>query len=345
MKIHFACYPLLLLIRFSSRFLLRLLTSFGFALFFFNSPVIAQVKRIVAIGSSSTAGVGATSKDSCWVSLLNNYYKCRLGIIDSAYNLGVAGSNNYNGMPTGYVPPASRPNPDPNHNVTRAVTILNNLSSTVNGVVIVNFPTNNYNTYSIAEIMNSLQMIFDSVTARGNRCFISTTQPRNDAAFNTSPVKKKLADIKDSIINRFGDYVLNFWDGMFDPADTTILAKYSYGDMIHFNNAGHRVLFERVLAKNIFGLPVWYSKSSGNLDEPSSWGSNPDGSGTSPSGFTADNQLFCIVNNPSPTIGANWTISGKNTQVIVGDGIIPVNFMIPGNFQVNITAAKTNSCY
>jgi hypothetical protein len=193
--------------------------------------------------------------------------------------------------------------------------------------------------------MSSLQTIFDSATARGNRCFISTTQPRNDAAFNISSVKKKLADIKDSIINRFDQYAINFWDGMFDPADTTILTKYSSGDLIHFNNAGHRVLFERVVAKNIFGLPVWYSKASGNLDELSTWGSNPDGSGNSPADFSADGQLFYIVNNPAPSIGANWTIGGKDTELIAGDGITPVNFVIPANRQVNIIATKTNSCY
>ncbi len=336
-KIFFNCYQ--------SK-LIRLSLAVLYFTFFINcNQVNAQIKRIVAIGSSSTAGSGATSKDSCWVSLLNNYYKCRLNIIDSAYNLGVPGISNYDAMPTGYIPPSSRPYPDAVHNVSRAVSILSNLSNPANGVVIVNFPTNGYITYSIAEIMSSLQTIYDSVTLRGNRCYISTTQPRCDGSYNTSASKKKLAEIKDSIINRFNKYALNFWDGMFDPADTTILAKYSCGDLIHFNNAGHMVLFERVIAKNIFDLPVWYSKAMGNLEYLSTWGSNNDGSGTNPSSFTTDNQLFNIVNNPSPVIAGNWILSGKNTQLIIGDGITPVHLIIPANVKVSIAGSITGSCY
>ena len=37
--------------------------------FIYSSQANAQVKRIVAIGSSTTVGYGATVKDSCWVSL------------------------------------------------------------------------------------------------------------------------------------------------------------------------------------------------------------------------------------------------------------------------------------
>ena len=312
-----------------------------------NSQVaFSQIKRIVAIGSSTTAGVGATSPDSGWVCLLNQYYKCRLGIIDSAYNLGVAGTDNYYAMPTGYVSPPARPAPDTAHNVSKACFILSDLSSAAHGVVIVNFPTNDYNTFSIAEIMSSLQTIYDYATKAGHPCFISTTQPRGDDNFNTPAVKRKLADIKDSIISRFGTaHTLNFWDGMFNPADSTILAKYSSSDLVHFNNAGHRVLYERVITKNIFGLPVWYSKPNGNLDGLATWGSNTDGSGSSPESFATDNQVFNVVNNTQPTIGANWILSGKNIQLIIGDGILPIDFIVPPGLTISITSPVINSCY
>ena len=194
--------------------------------------------------------------------------------------------------------------------------------------------------------MNSLQLIYDSATGTGNRCFITTTQPRTDGIFNTSDVKRKLADIKDSIINRFGiANTLNFWDGMYNPEDTSILDKYSSGDMIHFNNAGHRELFDRVVAKNIFNLPVWYSKSSGSLNNLATWGSNTDGSGNNPTSFTADFQLFNVVNNPAPTITANWTLSGNNTRLVIGNGITPVNFIVPTGLKVSTSNPPINSCY
>ena len=319
----------------------------GFLLVFINiNQSFSQNKRAVVIGSSTAAGTGASSVDSGWVNLLNNYYKCRLGIADSVYNLGIPGADNYRGMPTTYVPPVSRPLPDPDHNISKAGFLLKDVTVATDGVVIVNYPTNRYNTYSIDEIMSSLQIIYDSAISVGNRCFVSTTQPRNDGAFNTSAVKRKLADIKDSIISRFGnEHTINFWDGMYDPADTTILDKYSFGDLIHFNDAGHRELFERVVAKNIFNLPVWYSKSTGYLDNLTTWGSNINGSGNNPTSFTADYQVFNIVNNPSPTILANWIISGNNTRLIIGDGITPVNFIIPAAFKVSISNPPINNCF
>jgi hypothetical protein len=306
----------------------------------------SQVKRVIAIGSSTTAGNGATTIDSSWVRYLNRFYKCQLGIADSVYNLGVPGSDFYRAMPTGYLPPAFRPFPDTVHNISKGRFLLKDILNPADGVVIVNYPTNNYNTYSFADILNSLQLIYDSATSAGNRCFITTTQPRTDGVFNTSAVKRKLADIKDSIINRFGtEHTLNFWDGMYNPADTSILDKFSSGDMTHFNNAGHRELFDRVVAKNIFSLPVWYSKSSGSLNELANWGSNIDGSGNNPTSFTADFQLFNIVNNPSPTITANWTLSGNNTRLVIGNGSTPVNFIIPDGLKVSISNPPITTCF
>jgi len=179
--------------------------------------VSAQNKRFVAIGSSTTAGYVTTSADSGWVARFAKYYKCQTGIADACINYGEAGSDVYAGMPTGYQPPPGRPGYNPASNVTKAVNTLKTLVNPDDGVIIVNYPTNNYNTYSLAEIMNCLQVIYDSATGSGNRCFIATTQPRSDALFSSSAMKKKLADIKDSIISRFGvEHTVNFWDGMLD---------------------------------------------------------------------------------------------------------------------------------
>jgi hypothetical protein len=217
----------------------------------------SQSRKMAAVGSSTTAGTGAFPSDSSWVRRFSYYYKNQSGILDSAYNLGVGGYPVYKGMPSTYVPPPGRDGPDPSKNVSKAVSLLSDVAIPSNGVIIINYPTNGYDVYSIAEIMNCLQIMYDSAVMGGNKCYITTTQPRTDGSFNTSAMKKKLADIKDSILNRFGTInTINFWDGMFNPADTTILAAYSAGDNIHFNNTGHRILFERVVAKNVFAVAL-----------------------------------------------------------------------------------------
>jgi len=267
-------------------------------------------RKIAVIGSSTAAGVGPSVIDSAWVNRVNYYYKNQLAAIDTTYNLAVSGTTSYSGMPTSYIAPGGRPSPDPAHNVSKAVSLLSDLPIPSNGVIIVNFPTNGYDTYSVAEIMSSLQLIYDSATAGGNRCFICTTQPRSDGAFGGSAIKRKLADIKDSIINRFGlAHTINFWDGMFNPADTTILSAYSAGDNTHFNNTGHRMLLNRVMAKNIFSLT--YTPSTGDYR-----------SNVSPTGLWSDVTSWQTYN------GTAWVaaVSSPNfndgtVTVLAGDSI------------------------
>ncbi len=78
----------------------------------------------------------------------------------------------------------------------------------------------------------------------------------------------------------------------------------------------------------------YYSKSSGNLNTLSTWGTNTDGSGTAPANFTNDYQIFNIRNNAAPTISANWTVSGSGSRVIVGNGTDACTFTVSGTNRV-----------
>jgi len=217
--------------------------------------VFPQTRKIVALGSSTTAGLAASPIDSAWVNRLNHYYKAELHLVDMVYNFGVAGNTFYSAMPSGYHTTIRPIQPDATRNVTKAVGLLKGLPDPANGVIIVNFPSNGYDYMSVEEVINGLQVIYDSATRYGNQCFITTTQPRTDGDFGTSRVKKKMAAIKDAIIKRFGEeHSINFWDGLYNPADTTIRPAYAAGDNMHLNNKGHRILFQRVVEKNMFGL-------------------------------------------------------------------------------------------
>lgn len=74
---------------------------------------------------------------------------------------------------------------------------------------------------------------------------------------------------------------------------------------------------------------IFYSKSTGDLNDLTTWGDNPDGSGNNPANFTAAGQTFNVVNNAAPTISAPWTVSGATSKVVVGNGIDPVTFTVP----------------
>jgi hypothetical protein len=76
----------------------------------------------------------------------------------------------------------------------------------------------------------------------------------------------------------------------------------------------------------------YYSKSTGSLNVLSTWGTATNGTGTSPTNFTNSNRIFNVRNNATPTIAANWTVSGTGSKIIVGDGTAACNFQIPSTF-------------
>ena len=91
----------------------------------------------------------------------------------------------------------------------------------------------------------------------------------------------------------------------------------------------------------------YYSRSTGNLNVLSTWGTAVNGTGTSPTNFTAANQIFNVRNNATPTIGAAWTVSGSGSKIVVGDGTAACNFQIPSGFtcsgKIDVAANATLS--
>lgn len=213
---------------------------------FFTLPVAAQTDRIALQGSSTANGYGVPD-DSSLAGRLKNYYK-QLGRIDTLYKIAISGYSCYEGMPTGYQPPAGRPAPDPSYNITRVLS--RNPRPTI---VIVNYPSNGYDYMTIGEILDCLQTIRFTAESQGARCYITTTQPRD--GFTTAN-RLKLRSIRDSIMARFGQYAIDFWTPVVNTANNTIRTEFALGDGIHLNAAGHRVLFEQVLAAQLLDNSV-----------------------------------------------------------------------------------------
>jgi len=100
------------------------------------------------------------------------------------------------------------------------------------------------------------------------------------------------------------------------------------------SNTAHLYTDDAIYSHNINAnaYTAYYSKSTGNLNLTSSWGTNPDGSGTAPANFTGNQCTYFVRNNAAPTIGANWTVSGLGSKIIVGDGTNACNFTIPAAY-------------
>ncbi len=204
-----------------------------------NPCVRAQSFHIVVLGSSTAAGAGPSSPDSAWV----NRYRAYLQQIhpqNQVTNLAVGGTNTYKIMPDWFTPPAGRPATNPAKNVTQAISLGAD-------AIIVNMPSNDASAgYDVNEQMTNFITISQSADSTGIPVWICTTQPRN---FPPSKIQIQI-NVRDSVLSYFGNFAIDFWSGF---ADSTNQPKtiFDSGDGVHLNDAAHRILFERVAAKNI----------------------------------------------------------------------------------------------
>ena len=209
------------------------------------APNTYAQKKLAIVGSSTSACVGPSDPNNCYVARLKTYFNKVSPydtIIDNSY--AVAGYNCYRGMPSYYIPPYSWANlqPDTLHNITAAL-------ASHPDVVLVNYPTNGYDSLRVDSILFCLRTIKSAANNAGVPCFVTTTQPRT---LFTATARAKLKELRDSIMLEMGFFAINFWDGIADPVDYSILPVYAAADGIHLNDSGHAILAQRVTAKNIF---------------------------------------------------------------------------------------------
>ena len=87
----------------------------------------------------------------------------------------------------------------------------------------------------------------------------------------------------------------------------------------------------------------YYAKSSGDLSVLTNWGTNSDGTGSNPANFTTANSNYYIINQTSPVISGDWTVSGTNSRIIIGNGTAAVNLSVGGNLSVGSIQINKNS--
>ncbi len=208
-------------------------------------------KRVAIMGSSTAVGSGASTYQLSWAGRLEESFNKNTGDgIDTVfYNIAIGGYNTYQEMPSGFIPPMGRPAPDPLFNVTKAL-------SCNPDVVIINLPSNDVGAgFSITETMDNFRLMYNSINASGAKCYIATSQPRNDYSVLQ---RQALLEMKDSINNQFGYFAIDFWDDLVTTDGLNMLRddRRDPSSAIHPNDLGHDFLFGRVRDKNIFGIIV-----------------------------------------------------------------------------------------
>jgi lysophospholipase L1-like esterase len=224
-------------------------------------PAFAQ-KKVVIMGSSTAAGYGASTYQLSWAGRLESNFNMNAtdGIDTTFFNIAVGGYSTYLEMPAGYVPPAGRPASDPMANITKALSYNPD-------VVIINLPSNDVGAgYSITETMYNLRLMYNSISLSGAKCYITTSQPRNDYS---DVQRQALLEMKDSILTQFPAFSINFWDDLVTSDGMNMLRddRRDPTSPVHPNDIGHGFLFGRVQDKNIFGvvLPLQLTRFNARL--------------------------------------------------------------------------------
>jgi len=197
-------------------------------------------ENIVVLGSSTAAGTGPDDPDSAWVNRYRNHIYEKNTTV-SVINLAVGGYTTYELMHDGFIPPVGRPSPSIGHNITEAIAFNPR-------AIIINLPSNDAtNGFSVEDQIAN----YDSMLVRSNAAnipvWISTTQPRN---LSLDKIQIQM-DMRDSTYSHFGNYAVDFWTDIANE-DGTINFAYNSGDGVHLNNAGHKILFDRVVEKAIY---------------------------------------------------------------------------------------------
>jgi hypothetical protein len=250
------------------------------------------------IGSSTAAGYGlpdasgnpvlnttsnANDDDAVnsWANRLRRYYT-NLGVLNGLHNFAIYGEDVYRGMTKAYFDA----NPgldqvrgpyDPNNNIDKALSVSPD-------IIIINFPSNNYDFFVIDETMAALHEIYNEATADGHTiAYIATSQPRTSDGWNPYPDgvtfnpdwktnREKLKAIRDRIVTEFPNNYIDFYTPLVDASASATDPNYlgikpefarvdgtnpdgsPVLDGTHINETGHLQLFNAVVAKNL--IPI-----------------------------------------------------------------------------------------
>lgn len=198
------------------------------------------VKKLGVIGSSTSAGTGATASDSMMTQRVYNTLEDTLGIVNQLDNKSLSGLSVWAGRPTGSSGSFDAPD------VARNITAM--LAGSSNDVILVFYPSNDYDSsVTVQHVLEAYKLIYDAGTAAGKIMYLGTTLPRE--AFGGA-ARLFLREISDSLRLRWPD---NHFDSHSPVTDYDgVTALYNEGDNIHQNNAGHRILANKIISMNPF---------------------------------------------------------------------------------------------
>ena len=318
-----------------------------YSLIIFNNlcllSTLSAQKKIVVMGSSTAAGQGSSSPSTSWVGRTQAHFRQNMadGLDTIVTSIAYSGQTTYHQMHTGFVSPVpGRPAPDPNSNVTKALSLSPD-------IIIINLPTNDVaNGYTKKESMDNFRLMFQTISAANVRCYIATSQPRS----LTTDLKDSLRTLVDSINNNFGLFSIDFWtDIVTTDGLNNIKPEVSVGDGIHINDPGHNYLFIRVRNKNLFAfntpLPLKLLDFSAQLHNEKvllKWQSVSDEAGSTfelQRKTESRNEFLPVYTKPATVIGLATEYSWTDQNPLPGLNLYRLKMIDPNKVSYSSTVS------
>lgn len=196
------------------------------------------------IGSSTAAGTGAAS-GAGWVQRLSVAVAAS-GV--EVTNLARPGLRTAHALPVSASAPASasRPAPDPAVNIDRALALNPRL-------LLLSFPNNDVvDGYAADETLRNLRVIRHAASAASAAALVLGSQPRDSLNDNQ---RLTLAEVDRQLAAEVGACFVPLYQALGD-GQGRIASRYSLGDGVHVNDAGHQLIFQQVLAALVGGRCV-----------------------------------------------------------------------------------------
>ena len=118
------------------------------------------------------------------------------------------------------------------------------------------------------------------------------------------------------------------------PVYVRYVATTSGATMGNVTLSGGSVALPPNVAVSGAGGTIYYTKPTGSLSTLSSWGTNANGTGTVPSDFVTDYQIFVVANRATYTLDADFQIIGLGAKIVVGNGTDATKLILPANFSI-----------
>lgn len=199
------------------------------------APVIKDVRpgNWIILGSSTASGTGATAGNS-WADLLRANLKESGSLV---INLARGGTVSYTGLASGTISPPNRPVADSTINISQAI-------SRNPVAIIISYPTNDVASgFRPDETINNINAIRKLAINAGFPVIVMSTQPRNFS----KPQLDNLQEIDQQLSSDVGGCFVSVREAL-AGADGKLSPEYNSGDGTHPNDAGHRLIFTKLLA-------------------------------------------------------------------------------------------------